>query len=300
VTVLEVAGRLSEVVEDLCLAVQLALAEGPRGVVCDLSAVPAGAEQVAVEVLATAGRHVRDWPGIPVVVACPDPRVREMLAAHPMGGHLNVSTSLFSAITEVLATPSHDVERLHLAPHPTAPRASRDFVTRTLQRWRLGTTVPFARLVVSELVAGSARHVGTDIDLCVAWNLGALRLAVRDHGPAQPHQPDSAADLYGRGLGVVAGLSRTFGFLPAADGGQVVWAVLDSPRSRLTPTDTRSGHTPGPKDLRPSTDSQDSPALGDGKGLAALPPWAGPSRSGTSESVRPLRFGDRPWAGRRT
>ena len=68
VVVLEVAGRLSDVVEDLDLAIQLALADGPRGVACDLSAVFEGAQPGAVDVLATAGRHVRDWPAIPVAV----------------------------------------------------------------------------------------------------------------------------------------------------------------------------------------------------------------------------------------
>src|ERR1039458_7969661 len=82
--VLEVTGRLRDVVEDLDHAIELALAEGPRGVVCDLAAVLEGAEPGAVDVLAGLGRHVRDWPGIPVAVACPDPQ----LAAHPVGGHL--------------------------------------------------------------------------------------------------------------------------------------------------------------------------------------------------------------------
>ena len=78
------AGRLGEIVEDLDRAIQIALADGPRGVVCDLSAVLAGAEPGAVAVLATAGRHVRDWPGIPVAMSCPDPRVRDVLRAHPL------------------------------------------------------------------------------------------------------------------------------------------------------------------------------------------------------------------------
>jgi hypothetical protein len=128
VVVLDVAGRLRDVVEDLDRAIELALAEGPRGVVCDLAAVLEGAEPGAVEVLAAVGRHVRDWPGIPVAVACPDPQVREALAAHPVGGQLIVTASLFSAVSAVLATPALAVEWLHLAPHPTAPRASRDFV----------------------------------------------------------------------------------------------------------------------------------------------------------------------------
>jgi hypothetical protein len=77
VVVLEVAGRLRDVVHNLDRAIHLALADAPRGVVCDLSAVPEVAEPGPVKVLATAGRHVRDWPGIPV--AGPDQRVREAL-----------------------------------------------------------------------------------------------------------------------------------------------------------------------------------------------------------------------------
>ena len=119
------------VVDELDWAIQLALAEGSRGVVCDLSAVHEGAEPAAVDMLATAGRHVRDRPGTPVAVACPDSRVRSALAADPLGGHLIVSASMRSTVSTVLATPTPAVEWLHLAPHPTAPRASREFVTRT-------------------------------------------------------------------------------------------------------------------------------------------------------------------------
>jgi hypothetical protein len=262
VVVLEVAGRLSEVVEDLDLAIQLALADEPRGVVCDMSAVLADVEQVAVEVLATAGRHARDWPGTPVAVACPDPGVRMELAAHPLGAHLIVSPSLFSAISEVLATPTLAVERLQLTPHPTAPRASRDFVARTLRAWRLDRAIPFASSVVSELVASSSRNVGTDIELSVVWNLGALRLALRDHGPVRPSPGRPADDPQGRGSSVVPGLSRAFGVLPAADGGQLVWAVLEAARTRPPATGARSAGNTGP------TGSQKSPVLTVGRGPA--------------------------------
>ena len=239
VAVLEVTGRLTDVIEDLDLAVQMALAEGPRGVVCDLSAVPDGAEPGAVEMLATGGRHVRDWPGTPVAVACSDPEVREALRVHPVGGHLIVTESMFSAVSAVLATPTLVVERLRLVAHPTAPRASREFVTRTLRDWHLDAISPFASLVVSELVANSSMGAGTDITVTVTWNLGALRLTVRDHGPALSGQRSPAPDLQGRGLtAVVAGRSRTFGALPTAHGGKVVWAVLEAPRQQFP---TRAG-----------------------------------------------------------
>ena len=235
VTIVGVSGRLEEVVQDLDQAIQRALGEEPRGVVCDLSAALEVDEPVAVEVLATVGRHVRDWPGIPVGVACPDRQVREALLAHRLGRHLIVAQSLFSVMSAVLATATLRVARLQLAPHPTAPRACRDFVTHTLHDLHLDPVVPFARLVVSEMVISSSVHAGTDIDLSVAWNLDALRLTVRDHGPALGGQQDSGVDLEGRGLTVVAGLSRAFGVLPAANGGKALWAVLDAPR-RLSST----------------------------------------------------------------
>jgi hypothetical protein len=232
VVVLEVVGRLSDVVEELDRAIQLALADGPRGVVCDLSFVFKGAEAGAVEVLAKAGRHVRDWPGIPLAVACPDPGIREALRAHPMGAHLIVTASMLPAVSALLTTPIPDVERLRLAPHPTAPRASRDFVARTLLAWGLDPLIPSASLVVSELVTNSTVHAGTDIDLSLAWNLGGLRLTVRDNSPDLPRPRYSQLGLHGRGLTVVAGLSRAVGVLPTANGGKVVWAVLNAGRPR--------------------------------------------------------------------
>lgn len=231
VAILEVSGQLGDVVEELDRAIQLALAEGPHGVVCDLSAALSGARPVAMEVLATAGRHVRDWPGIPVAVASPDPRVREALRAQPLGRHLIVTPSLFSAVTAVRAVPALDVRAKRLRPHPTAPRAARQFVTRTLLDWHLGRVLPFASLVVSELVANSADDAGTEIDLSMAWDQDALRLTIRDHGPALPGQHPAPLDLIGRRLTLIAGLSRAFGVLPTADGGKLVWAVLDAPRA---------------------------------------------------------------------
>jgi hypothetical protein len=277
VVVVEAEGRLHEVVEDLDLAIQVALAGGARGVVCDLSAVSEDAGPDAVDgvgaavvgVLASAGRHGRDWPGIPVAVASPDLRVRQALRAHPLGVHLIVSESLFSAMTAVLATPTPAVQSLRLAPHPTSPRAARAFVTRTLLDWRLGRAIPTATRVVSELVASSAVHVGTEIDLTVSWDDGALRLTVRDHAPSLSGGRHTSPDLQGRGLTIVAGLSRTFGVLPTAGGGKVVWAVLEAPRPRPSTRQALSGR---------AIATQGPPAFTDGYDMAEPPFCAGPSQ----------------------
>ena len=229
VTVLGVGGRLSDVVEDLDRAIELALADGPRGVVCDLSAEREGEEPVAVDMLAAAGRHVRDWPAIPVVVVCPDPQVREGLRAHRLGRHLIVAESLFCAVSAVLAAPTCSVESRRLTPHPTAPHAARKFVTQTLLNWQLNEVAPSASQVANELVASSSINAGTDIDLSLAWNHDALRLAVRDQGPGLPVQAHTGLDLRGESLTVVAAHSRAFGVLPTDNGGKVVWAVLEAP-----------------------------------------------------------------------
>jgi hypothetical protein len=230
VVVLEVAGRLSDVVDDLDRAIQLALSDGPRGVACDLSAVLEDADPDAVDMLATAGRHVQDWPGTPVAVACRDSRVLSALKAHPLGAHLIVTKSVLTAVAEILASPTPAVERIHLAPRPTAARASRDFVTRTLLKWRLGSSIPCVCLVVSELVTNAAMHVGTDIDVSLAWDMTALRLTVAHRGSDLPHPQHYDFDRHHRGLTIVAGLSRAFGVLPAAPVGKVVWAVFDVPK----------------------------------------------------------------------
>jgi hypothetical protein len=246
IAVLQIASLRSEVAEDLDRAIQLVMGEGPRGLVCDLSASLEDTDPGAIEALATAGRHVRDWPGIPVAVACPDRRVRQMLAAHPLGGYLIVTESMFSALSAVLSTPTLAVECLRLAPHPSAPRVSREFVTRALLDWRLGRAIPFATLVVSELVASSSIHAGTDIDLSVVWDRESLRLTVRDHGPAMSGHIPSDAALQGRGLTVVAGLSRAFGVLPTDDGGKVVWAVLKTSGLALRPATRWATPKPSP------------------------------------------------------
>ena len=231
VVVLEAAGRLSDVVEDLDLAVRFALADGARGVVCDLSRVVDVGAPGALCGLACSGRHSRDWPGVPLAVVGLVPRAGRTLSGKTLGGHLMVTASLREALSSVLQASLPAVESRSLTPHPTAPRASRDFVSRTLLDWRLSQLIPAACLVVSELVTNAMIHTGGDIELTVSEHRRAVRVAVRDRSPDLPVERQPGLDTHGRGLTIVADLSRAWGVLPHADGGKVVWAVLGaSPR----------------------------------------------------------------------
>jgi hypothetical protein len=230
IVVLDVAGRLNDVVEDLDLAIQFALAQEPSGVTCDLSAVVEVDATGALRMLAAAGRHSRDWPGVPVAMAGLDPHAGEALRGKPLGCHLVVSACLRQALTSVLEAASPAVESLRLAPHLTAPRACRDFVSRTLSDWGLCQHIAAAALVVNELVINAITHAHTDIGVTVSSHRQTIRVAVRDQSPDLPVGRHNGGA--GRGLTIVAGLASAWGVLPTADGGKVVWAVLGTSPDR--------------------------------------------------------------------
>lgn len=232
VVILDAAdGHLSDVVGELDRATRVALAAEPRGVVCDLSRVDAVRAPGALRGLALNGRHPRAWPGVPLAVAGLGQGGGEALSLKPLGCHLMVTASLRQALSMVLQASLPSVRTLRLTPHPTAPRASRDFVSRALLDWRLSRRIPAGCLVVSELVTNAIIHAGTDIDLTVAEHRRAIRIAVRDHGADLPVERHQASAEHGRGLAIVTGLATRWGVLPHAEGGKVVWAVIDaSPR----------------------------------------------------------------------
>lgn len=273
IVVMDVSGRLSDIVQELDVAIQQALSTEPRGVACDLTNVLADDEPDALALLATSGRHVRDWSGTPLAVSSPRPSVRSALSAQPLGERLTVTKSLLSALYAVLRTPAPAVGHVRLASQPTASRAAHDFVANTLLDWQLARLTPSAALVARELVTSAQNRdeAGGDIDLSIAWTDGSLRLTVRNTAAGGHQQHRAHAELRGRGLTLVAGLSRAHGVLPAPDGGQVMWAVLDVPKPQSTALEGRDRSQPaspeqvareGPRRAHPPTRLDPSYYLG--------------------------------------
>jgi hypothetical protein len=228
VAVVTGVGLLEDVVDDLRRALLLALAEEPRAVVCDLTGVLDGRDADARLLLATMGQQVRDWPAVPLAVPCPDPALRRRLRQQPMSEYVLLRATRGQALAAVERIAAPTTVRLQLAPHATASRMARDFVSRTFLDWGLAQGIASACLVVSELVTNGLRHAVTDMDLALARHGGIVRLALRDHSDEPLRQPSS--DLHsvgGRGLALIAACSRAWGVLPTAEGGKVVWAVLD-------------------------------------------------------------------------
>lgn len=228
VVVLTAAGVLHDVVAELYQAVLFALAEEPGGVVCALTGGVEGATAKDVGMLASAGRYPRDWPGVPVALACPDGELRAALHRQPLSRHLALASSLEPALFAVRRSTPPRRAALRLPPHPVAPNAARAFVTRTCLDWQLPHSIPAGGLIARELVAHATTETADATGLSLACADGVLRIAVRARdssrlgpAPSRPLAAEPAAELI-----LVEGLSVAWGTLPAADHGTVGWAVL--------------------------------------------------------------------------
>ncbi len=140
--------------------------------------------------------------------------------------------------------------QLTFAATGTAPSRARVFVRCTLTSWLLAHLVDDAELIVSELVTNAVKATGTTnpaATYCDLADLAVLAVQVRVRGeslfvevwdadtdnPAQPPANDGrerADDLAegGRGLVIVAALSKRYGVAALTTGGKVVWAELDA------------------------------------------------------------------------
>lgn len=234
VRILKAVGAYGDVLNPLIAAILRVLAEEPGAVACDLSAVvwrPGPNGEEGPSSLAQLGDCVRSWPGVPVLMACPDARVRAALQRRLGGIHVVFTNALAAALEGALGG-SRRVDRLQLWPEHRAPSTARAFTRRMWQEWQLPGDNGSALLVTSELVTNAVLHARTDhLELSLALHDDRMRIAVRDRDIHPPASRLLAGEqLGGRGLMLVEALSVGWGVLPAHDG-KAVWAVLDIGRA---------------------------------------------------------------------
>jgi anti-sigma regulatory factor (Ser/Thr protein kinase) len=146
---------------------------------------------------------------------------------------------------------AREVTSLTLAATLPAVSRARQFTRFALSPWGLGALAEDAELVASELVTNAVQASGAADPLdsrgdapgppatvrvrVLAYQAGVV-VEVWDRAPGSPARRDAATGgESGRGLVIVAALSRDWGFSRTADGDKVVWAELAVPAELLTP-----------------------------------------------------------------
>ncbi|MFE8948687.1 SpoIIE family protein phosphatase [Streptomyces sp. NPDC007856] len=126
------------------------------------------------------------------------------------------------------ALQSAQVASWDLPNEPTAVRTARHLAARQLSTWRLEHLLPTVELIVSELVTNAIRYGGGPVHLRLIQHR-VLTCEVSDTSTSHPRpRHPSAFDENGRGLVLIAHLSRRWGSRSASDG-KVVWAEQDLP-----------------------------------------------------------------------
>jgi hypothetical protein len=114
-------------------------------------------------------------------------------------------------------------------PVPLAARAVRRFVADSLRGWCHDSLIHDAELVVSELASNALLHASSPFRVTVSCEESAVKLAIHDASVVVPtHSKLGPLASGGRGVGIVAALSRRWGTDELTDG-KVVWAELDVP-----------------------------------------------------------------------
>jgi anti-sigma regulatory factor (Ser/Thr protein kinase) len=135
--------------------------------------------------------------------------------------------------------------RIALPRSPASVGAARRFIRARASAWSFPAPASDQLVLIgSELVTNAVLHARTELTLVLERSDHRVRISVKDHSLApatlRHYRPDA---LTGRGLGVVAALSDTWGISAAADG-KVVWAELGTDDAPAGPRPAELGSAP--------------------------------------------------------
>lgn len=138
----------------------------------------------------------------------------------------------------MIGSPSGGAPRRHgallersrlLPPDPTSARQARVFVREVLADLARQEWSELCELAISEVVTNAALHAHTEMELHVGIFEDEVCVEVRDFDPTLPTQRDyDRESTTGRGMSLVAALSRSCGVLSLGDDGKVVWFCVGS------------------------------------------------------------------------
>ncbi|MFD1146570.1 ATP-binding protein [Saccharothrix hoggarensis] len=199
----------------------------PRAVIVRLADGFRCATPAFMSVFTTVWMRVSEWPGVPILLVGESPEHREVLDSGGGGRLVPRFTALDSALAALDQPLDRRRDEIHLPEALVSGLLARDFVREACGRWRVDHLAESAVTVATELVENAVRHARSAPVLRLELRGGRLTIAVRDDSPEVPEQREAEAlRPGGRGITIIASLSRIWGCSPWPRGGKVVWAVL--------------------------------------------------------------------------
>jgi anti-sigma regulatory factor (Ser/Thr protein kinase) len=115
-----------------------------------------------------------------------------------------------------------------LPPEPRSVAEARRLVSATLDRLGCSQLEMTATLLVSELVTNALLHARTAMQVRVERLPDCIRITVTDESAVPPAMRRyGRTSTTGRGLRLVASMSKSWGVEAAGRGGKAVWFTLD-------------------------------------------------------------------------
>jgi hypothetical protein len=240
-TVLALSDRLDSLRPgQLRRAIEEALADRCRGAICDLGGAPPTAHGLHT-ILAVVDLADK-WPETWMALVCSDPQMTDRLRQLHIPDRVPVYSSVEDAVSTVAGRVPAPIDTVRLARLPGAAQRAREFVDAACRRWGVQRLTAEADIAVTELVNNAFQHSGDwSAELSVSISRRGLRIWVGDRSPTLPRR-SSARLRPGEvtGLRAVALLSDSWGVLPTAVGGKIVWCLLGD-----QVTAGSHGHGPG-------------------------------------------------------
>jgi anti-anti-sigma regulatory factor/anti-sigma regulatory factor (Ser/Thr protein kinase) len=203
-------------------------AEEPPGIVVDLCGLSVRRAPL-LSVFTAVWRRIGEWPGIPLLLAAPQPPVAALLERTGAGRFVAVHPTLEAALAAVAAPPPRRRLSARLAAEPGSAARARWLVDAACRDWGMAALRDDARLIASELVSNVLRHArgAPLLRLELAGERFVVAVADDDPNPPVPMDPPDSQPG-GRGLRLVTRISTAWGYAPTA-GGKITWASLRRP-----------------------------------------------------------------------
>jgi hypothetical protein len=124
------------------------------------------------------------------------------------------------------ATAKSRTFRFPLPPHPIAAEQARILVRLALSEWNMDAVADNALIITAELVANAVK-IGDVFQLTLSRQDGTVLVEVSDSSEATPDRQRRSFDrVDGRGLLLVEGCSKDWGWRLESQGGKTVWALV--------------------------------------------------------------------------